>query len=348
MLGNMTFLGLSLRLFISVCPFLVASVFSQPITYQNLSLDGLRKEMAFIAGQIQEYEAKVSSVESEIQALSKKILETQLMKRNQNDVISTCIESVVRLSQTSPLIAFVMEKDANDFVRSGLLMQSLMPALKKNSDGLTMQADHLKEMQDQMALKRKELEEASVGLISKKSILSKLYAQRAQQLGDQPKVDFDKELLMASSMEQLLNFVKLRKNAKSEMNKALAQLTIIPPVQGKLLALHDVAKKITPHCNGAIIETRSGAQVIAPTSGQVVFSGPFREFGNLLILRAQSNYHVVLMGLGKIDVAVGQELMSGEPIGEMASGEGKVMLGLELRNNTHIIDPTPWVMKWNQ
>ncbi len=320
----------------------------KPVTYDTLSLDGLRKEMVFVAGQIQEHEAAASVIEGQIQALQKQVEEIQAAIIMQQGQLNAGMESVVRLSQTSPLVAFFMEKDANDFVRSGLLLQSLLPALKHRSNWLALQLDQLRQTQGQVDQKRHELDPIISELVKKKGILSRLYAAKANQAGIEPKVAFDEKVLMAASMEQLLAYVKLKKAPGKAMQKVLGKLTLKPPVQGKLLTLYDVDKHHIPYSQGVVIETRAGAQVISPVAGQVIFAGPFRDFGNLLILKTQGNYHVVLLGLSKIDVAIGQELLSGEPIGEMGPSEGKVTLGLELRENTHIIDPTPWVMEWNR
>ena len=233
-------------------------------------------------------------------------------------------------------------------MRSGLLLQTILPALKQRSDEMAAQLKQLNDMQAQETIKSQELNSVTQDQLTKKGMLSRLYAIKSSQSGAQPQVEFDKKLLMSSSMEQLLNYVNLRKTAGQEMKQAVAQLALKPPVQGKLLTLYDQQKQYFAHSQGAVIEARSGAQVIAPVESQVVFSGPFREYGNLLILRTQDNYHVVLMGLSKLDVAVGQDVLGGEPIGEMGATEGKVLLGLELRKNTRIIDPTPWVMQWNR
>ena len=319
-----------------------------PVTYDTLSLEGLRKEMVFVAQQIQELETAASGIEEQIMNLQKQAQEIQASIEQQKDHLHASMESVIRLSHTSPLVAFFMEKDANDFVRSGLLLHSLLPALQKRSDWLALQFGQLKITQEQVDQKRQELTPLITDLLRKKGILSRLYAAKASQAGVEPKIEFDEKVLMASSLEQLLAYVKLKKGPGKAMKEALGTLSLKPPVQGKILTLYDLDKHHIPYSQGVVIETRAGAQVISPVPGQVIFAGPFRDFGNLLILKTQGNYHLFLLGLSKIDVAIGQELLSGEPVGEMGPSEGKVILGLELRKNTQIVDPTPWVMEWNR
>ncbi|MFX6346346.1 peptidoglycan DD-metalloendopeptidase family protein, partial [Acinetobacter baumannii] len=57
---------------------------------------------------------------------------------------------------------------------------------------------------------------------------------------------------------------------------------------------------------GISIATRPGAQVTTPCDGWVVYSGPFRSYGQLLILNAGGGYHVLIAGMERISVTIGQ------------------------------------------
>jgi septal ring factor EnvC (AmiA/AmiB activator) len=95
---------------------------------------------------------------------------------------------------------------------------------------------------------------------------------------------------------------------------------------------------------GLSFTTAPGARVVAPHGGHVVFAGPFRGYGRLLIIDHGEGYHTLLAGLGRIDVAVNQRLLAGEPIGIMAlSGKGNPRLYLELRRNGRPVNPLPWL-----
>lgn len=95
---------------------------------------------------------------------------------------------------------------------------------------------------------------------------------------------------------------------------------------------------------GIDIETRAGAQVVAPYDGKVVFAGPFRAYGLLLIIEHSEGYHTLLAGMDRIDAEVGQVLLSGEPVGTMAPAQdAPPSLYVELRRNGQPINPLPWL-----
>ncbi|MHC8508829.1 MAG: murein hydrolase activator EnvC family protein [Rhodospirillales bacterium] len=95
---------------------------------------------------------------------------------------------------------------------------------------------------------------------------------------------------------------------------------------------------------GADIRTTAGAAVIAPHEGKVVYAGPFRSYGRLLIIEHGEGYHVLLAGLARLDLATGAWVLAGEPVGVMGRPEqGHPVLYVELRKDGQPIDPVPWL-----
>jgi septal ring factor EnvC (AmiA/AmiB activator) len=103
---------------------------------------------------------------------------------------------------------------------------------------------------------------------------------------------------------------------------------------------------------GLSIASRAGAQVTAPCDGWVVYAGPFRSYGQLLILNAGGGYHVLLAGMERISVDLGQFVLTGEPVAVMgggpqsaaavATGSSQPVLYIEFRKDGAPVDPSPW------
>ena len=103
---------------------------------------------------------------------------------------------------------------------------------------------------------------------------------------------------------------------------------------------------------GISIATRAGAQVTAPADGWVVFAGAFRSYGQLLILNVGGGYHVLLAGMDRISVDLGQFVLAGEPVAAMgtgshiaailATGSSQPVLYIEFRKDGAPVDPGPW------
>jgi murein hydrolase activator len=103
---------------------------------------------------------------------------------------------------------------------------------------------------------------------------------------------------------------------------------------------------------GISLATKPGAQVTAPCDGWVVYAGPFRSYGQLLILNAGGGYHVLIAGMERISVNIGQFVLTGEPVATMgktsqvasiiAASSSQPVLYIEFRKDGTPIDPGPW------
>jgi septal ring factor EnvC (AmiA/AmiB activator) len=120
------------------------------------------------------------------------------------------------------------------------------------------------------------------------------------------------------------------------------------PSSGTLLRGYNKPNDVGIASKGLTYETRASAQVIAPFDGRVLFSGPFKGYGEILIIEHGDGYHSLVAGLAKLDVTVGQWLIAGEPVGIMPGGEDKPRLYLELRHDGQPINPLPWLATSNE
>jgi septal ring factor EnvC (AmiA/AmiB activator) len=104
---------------------------------------------------------------------------------------------------------------------------------------------------------------------------------------------------------------------------------------------------------GESLQVRENGLVSAPCDGWVAYAGPYRSYGGLLIINAGSGYYVVLAGVARINVGVGQFVLAGEPVANMGDGSVKTaaavaigakqpILYVEIRKDGNSIDPSPW------
>jgi septal ring factor EnvC (AmiA/AmiB activator) len=116
------------------------------------------------------------------------------------------------------------------------------------------------------------------------------------------------------------------------------------PARGDIVAKFGERTEAFGEGKGLVFSTRPGAQIVAPFDGQIVFEGPFRSYGQILIIEHRGGYHTVLAGLSHVAVAVGQWLKAGEPVGAMAEAPSiRPQLYVELRRSGAPFDPAPWL-----
>ncbi len=110
------------------------------------------------------------------------------------------------------------------------------------------------------------------------------------------------------------------------------------------------------HSNGVTFAAAGGAKVASPGPGFVQYVGPVKGWGVILILRLAGGYHLVLAGLDKTSVSVGQSVAAGQAVGSMPdsrqsaderAGSQKATreLYLEVREQGAPVDPGRWLNK---
>jgi septal ring factor EnvC (AmiA/AmiB activator) len=121
-----------------------------------------------------------------------------------------------------------------------------------------------------------------------------------------------------------------------------ARGTLPFPAVGRIVTRYGDPNAHGQTSKGITIATRAGATVVTPYDGVVAFAGPFRGYGQLIIVEHSEGYHTLMAGVGRVDVTVGQHVLAGEPVAAMAD-DGAPTLYVELRRDSQPIDPLPWL-----
>lgn len=135
---------------------------------------------------------------------------------------------------------------------------------------------------------------------------------------------------------------------------------IRPPAAGAIIKTYGSEAPGGGKTQGITLSTRPDAQIVAPFDGRISYAGPFRQYGQLLIISVGEGYHILLAGMNRIDCDVGQNVLAGEPIGKMgAAPAGRDMssernageqagtgpaLYIEFRKEGNPVDPRPWLL----
>jgi septal ring factor EnvC (AmiA/AmiB activator) len=124
------------------------------------------------------------------------------------------------------------------------------------------------------------------------------------------------------------------------------------PVNGVKIREFGASDGVSGTQKGLTIGAHAGAQITSPCDGWVVYAGAFRSYGQLLILNAGGGYHVLLAGMERISVDLGQFVLTGEPVAVMGGGSQvsaaaatkskQPVLYVEFRKDGASIDPSPW------
>jgi len=307
------------------------------------------------------------------------------------DVLAEVLGALQRMGLNPPPAILVKPEDALSSVRSAILLGAVVPELRQQTDSLLADLKEQTRVTASIEAERARLT-AAVGdqVAEKKRLGMLLEAKQKLEADTQAEMVAEQQrseqlAAKASSLKDLIDSLqaqadKTRKaaDAAKAANAGQAgddQTASLPVPEGNRLtaaapfsALQgQIALPVTGRIkrrfgaddgNGALMQgdmvaTQSGAIVTAPADGNVLYAGPFRSYGQLLILNAGDGYHVVLAGMSRISVATGQSVLAGEPIGAMGetrvastsvskNGNATPELYVEFRKDGKPVDPAPW------
>ncbi len=239
---------------------------------------------------------------------------------------------------------------------------------EKKRLGMLLEAKQKLEAETQTALAAEKQRSAALAAKagSLKELIASLEADKVRKAADAAKAaeqkaaDADKDPAQTAPAQTAPAQTELAALPVPEANRLTAaapfsalQGQIALPVTGKIKRRFGASDGNGAVMLGDMVATQSGAIVTAPADGNVLYAGPFRSYGQLLILNAGDGYHVVLAGMSRISVASGQSVLAGEPVGAMGearvastsaskNGNATPELYVEFRKDGKPVDPTPW------
>ena len=357
---------------------------------QARELEFLRAELRAAARAVQSHEAALDTIEAELAVLGGDAARKERALETRRAQLGGTLAALQR--PTAALL--VSPGDPNDVVRSGLLLRTAVPEIERQARILRDDIAELADLQNRIELRRGALQQAAIDLKRERGRLQNLsntkndilqQTRGAQSAADARVTDLRRE---ARTLEELLS--RLRDSTATAVPQprprpgsapagfvtptlapagpsiASARGNLTPPAYGRVIQGFGDETIAGPRARGVTWQTRVNASVVAPWDGRIAFAGPFRRFGQILIIDHGEGYHTLIAGLGRIEAQVGQWVLAGEPLGrtgdeadrlqsasegtesggQAARAEGRSSgskLYVELRLDGEPINPLPWL-----
>ena len=320
----------------------------------------LKKTLAKTAQQAQNIESDLTSLELETVGLTTRAAELSKQIEDDRAQSMELIAALQRLEATPPPTLALTPRNAKRAADAALLIAALTEQLKKRADTLSLNLKALDVTQAQLNLKKadlsnkrakleSELKQVNAGLTEKSKLEAKLADEKKAATAEADRLAAESKTLLdlIAKLEREAAKVVPRKKPGAKPAKKLvlpkgtkrfaeAKGGMLQPVSGRLLKRYGRGEK------GITYAGRSAGQVIAPYAGRVEFSGPFKNYENVIILNVGDGYFVLLTGLDELFVDAGDTVQRGEPVGKLPSQTG-AELYIELRRNGSPINPKPWL-----
>ena len=323
--------------------------------------DALRQRLINTAARIQSLEEEKVRLGSEISVLAPREQSMAQSFARDRVTVSHLLGILERLQYDMPPVIALRANDALGAAQGAMLLGASLPRVYGAAADLARRLEALRHTRAELVARRAESARNAVQLSAARDLLDQLLATKqdeadtaAARYGSlQAKLDtIAKQATDLGQLMQKVAALRAEKPADGSLagvpgldfgsGKGSRAGILVRPVVGKLTdgGMDGVGGTRAP---GVTFLTQPGAQVVAPADSEVLFAGPYHKAGQVLILEMGNGYDLVLAGLDRVDVKVGDRLLTGEPLGTMPRTPNGVKLYFELRHNGKGASPAPWL-----
>ncbi len=348
-----------------------AALLAQQATAARDAAEQARRRAAAVAARIQQAEADIQAAQARIAIIAR-------LQHAQAARLAAKQEPVVRLTAALQMIArrplalaLVQPGSVSDAVHLRAVLGQVLPVIEQRTAGLRAElarsralrataqqaADALGQAQGDRKAQQVEL----AALEAQKRLAARDYranagleSERALALGERARdiVDLMDRLEQAGDLRERLARLSgpLPRPARPDQaGAAPAEADARPggpppyrlPVVGQLVTGMGEVNDSGVRARGLTLVTQPGAQAIAPTAGRVVFAGPYRDYGQILIIDHGGGWTTLITGLHRLTTRVGDAVRQGDPVG--VTGARRSNITVELRRNGRPVDIIPLV-----
>jgi septal ring factor EnvC (AmiA/AmiB activator) len=351
----------------------------------------LNAQLIDVAARVRTVETRIDDAEARLRPLDAREAQIRGSLDSRRAEIAEVLSALQRAGRRAPPALLVRPEDALMSLRTAMLLGSVVPEMRARAERLVGDLGELITLRKAIATERDQLALDRDKIAEDQTRLASLVDERQKKQSAAEKdmeAESTRAVALARQVDSLQGLItRMELDVKGAAKAAeTASLQGTPAALGNgrpnlgtlkdpgrlspaiafasakgLLALPVNGAKIREFGGsdgvggvekGISLASRAGAQVTTPCDGWVVYAGPFRSYGQLLILNAGGGYHVLIAGMERISVSIGQFVLTGEPVATMgstsqiasvlAANASRPVLYIEFRKDGTPIDPGPW------
>lgn len=345
----------------------------------------LNVELLKSAEQVRQTEERIAASEAR---LAEVVANEEALRRSLESRKETIVEvlaALQRMGRKPPPAVIVRPEDMREAIRAAILLGYVLPEIRNEAEKLVSDLGELARLRQAGETERRKLTLERDTIKGERSRLVALVDVRQSQIEGSEKALTSERARIDGLARQSQSLRDLISRAEAENDASLKALdqarrpgaagdvsaldagvmkdaaklqpriqfseargAITLPVSGQIEKLFGASDGFGGTERGITIAAAAEAIVTAPSDGWVLFAGPYRSYGRVLIINAGGGYNFVLTGLQHTSVEIGQFILAGEPVGSMGladkTGESvqRLPLYVELRKDNQPIDPSPW------
>ena len=303
--------------------------------------------------------ARIEAAEADITAAERRIALISALQAAQRARLAERQQPIIRLTaalqtmtRRPAALALAQPGSIADAIHVRSLLGAALPEIRRRTTALRSEVHASTVLRQRSELARSQLTGSRAALRERRAALAGFEAAeraRSRQLAGLALTQGDRALVYgeeARALQRSIGTVRresalaaslgalpgpVPRPGPAQANGGAERIPYSIPVEGRVITGVGEISDGGVHARGVTLETRGGAEVIAPAAGRIVYAAPFRRYGTVVIIDHGQGWMSVVTGLATLGVRQGQTVTRGAQIG--AAGEGTPRITVELRRN---------------
>jgi septal ring factor EnvC (AmiA/AmiB activator) len=332
----------------------------------NNEASRIRASATAVAARIQSAEADIDAAEARVAVIERLRAGQRARLAEKQQPTIRLVAALQTMARRPPVLALLQPGSVRDIVHVHAVLASVMPLVRARTA----------ELRTDVARGRVLRVAADAALAAERTAQARLITQRQQLVALEARKRIDSSRFASSALTEQDRAIAMGEEARdiTELMSGIdsatavrARLEALPgpilrpaepsairslptdtavatasipayrlPVVGQVVTGLGEISEAGVRARGLTIATRPGAQVVAPTSGRIAFAGPFRGYGNIVVIDHGLGWTSLLTSLAALDVKVGDNVDAGAPIGR--AGQDRPTITVELRRRGTPVD----------
>lgn len=330
------------------------------------------RDAAAVAARIQETEAAIAAQQARIDLIASQRAKLRAELAAKQDPLARLTGSLQRLSRRPPVLALLRPGTVREAVYMRALLDTVLPEVQARTADLRSEIERgrtleqsaqaaeadLTQTEKQLRDRRQRLaalesqqrlaSRKASGIAARESERALAFAEKARDLGDLVET-MGKQGELREQLAGLPGPIMRPPRPEEAQVVEASQFTPPPeglpsymlPVTGRVVTGFGEDAPGQARSSGLVLATRANAQVVSPAPGRVAFAGPYRGYDRIVILEHDGGWTSLVTGLARLDVDVGEKVVTGSPLGMTGPGNPQVMV--ELRRDRDPVNPLQYI-----
>lgn len=301
-----------------------------------------RAKEAAAAERVRAAQARIAAARARI-AIVDRLLAAQRgrIARSQGPVLRL-VAALQSMARRPAILGLVQPGSTTDIVHVRAALATTLPLVEARTAGVRAELAHTRRLRATAASAVDGLRAGLVRLQGERTALVKLEAEhraRALALDRGALIESDRALALGEQARDLVDQMAVQGVAAATEADLAALPGPLPrpspaaapaparfapayrlPVAGRVITGLGEVSQTGVRSRGLTLACAPGSPAVAPAAGRVLYSGPFRGYGGIVIIDHGDGWTSLVAGLGDLTVREGARVAQGSPIGHAGRG----------------------------